>query len=486
MKIYQKALALTATSTVALTLLIAPTAQALNPDTLKGVQFEPQNQCKDVQIITVAGTGEANSFDDPNFVYGLRIGENYSANVALDKPDNVSAWQLPYSGSVGAVGTIGKTRADAPLPYGLSRQLGVEKGLQHIKEVKQDCPNQKFIVTGFSQGAHVAGDIVAAINNGKVAGVSQDDIISAYLVSDPARSQVLGTNVTTSTGQVGRLSQNGELLITLNEGTPLGNEGATGPRDVSGQQNVAFKGMADKVMTFCHPNDIACSSVPGSLVQNIAKNFNSQTNPNHNYYQMGSEGLKEVDVATVMGIRLLPIVKSVVSGDAPKTERLVNQVTNHRLNKMTFAQREGMRALGQELTAISSEIHNYKGHVLPYNGSNLETKSNFLSFVAGDFNPKDPQQKKNLIPYLMNFFPHHLSYFTQNEIAQTEFGPWTAKDINAGSVTVDQWIENDINARVDAYLAGKYEPSVSNETKAENDVVTVNKLEKPSLRGSSV
>ena len=67
MKIYQKALALTATSTIALTSLLAPTAGATNPDTLKGVQFEPQNQCKDVQIITVAGTGESNSNDVPNF-----------------------------------------------------------------------------------------------------------------------------------------------------------------------------------------------------------------------------------------------------------------------------------------------------------------------------------------------------------------------------------------------------------------------------------
>ena len=259
----------------------------------------------------------------------------------------------------------------------------------------------------------------------------------------------------------------------------------TGSRQVDGKQNAAFQGMADKVMSFCHPNDLACSSVPGSLMQGIAKNFNNQTNPNHNYYQMGKDGLKGVDVASVFGIRLLPIVNSVVYGDAPRTERLVNQVANHRLNKMTFAQREGMRALGQELTAISSEIHNYKGQVLPYSGSNLEPKSNFLSFVAGALSLNDTQQKKNLIPYLMNFFPHHLSYFTQNEIAQTEHGPWTAKDVNAGSVTVDQWIENDIRARVDAYVSGDYESSVSDETDAENDVNVVGGLKKPAGFGSS-
>ena len=52
----------------------------------------------------------------------------------------------------------------------------------------------------------------------------------------------------------------------------------------------------------------------------------------------------------------------------------------------------------------------------------------------------------------MNFFPHHLSYFTQNDIAQTEFGPWTVKDDSGDSMSVDQWIEKDINARVDVYL----------------------------------
>ena len=220
-------------------------------------------------------------------------------------------------------------------------------------------------------------------------------------------------------------------------------------------------------------------------MQGIAKNFNNQTSPNHNYYQMGKDGLKGVDVVSVFGIRLLPIVNSVVYGDAPRTERLVNQVADHRLNKMTDAQREGMRALGQELTAISSEIHNYNGQVLPYSGSNLATESNFLSFVAGALSLNDVQQKKNLIPYLMNFFPHHLSYFTQNEIAQTEYGPWTAEDVNEGSVAVDQWIENDIRARVDAYVSGEYEPGVHGEVVAENDVNSMNGLENPVGFGSS-
>ena len=459
MKRLQKSLAITATSTIALAAALTPTAHALNPDTLSGVQFEPQTQCKDIHIISVAGTGETNSNDDPNFVYGLRIGENYTANLALQHPETVSAWQLPYSGSVGAVGTLGKSRAEAPLPYGLSRQNGVTTGIQHIQDIKNACPNTKFIISGFSQGAHIAGDIVAALNTGKIKGASGDDLLSAYLISDPARSQVTNTTLTTATGQTGLLSQNGETFIPLDQGTPLGNEGVTGPRQVDGQHNVAFAGMEDKVMSFCHPNDMACSSVPKSLMQGIAQSFNENTNPNHNYYQMGKTGLQDVNVPLVMGVRLLPIAKAVVQGDPDKVTRLVNEVANHRLNSMTFQQREAMRALGQELTAIATQIRNYDGRVLPYAGSNLDPKSRVFSFMLGSLSPKDPQQKQNLVPYLMNFFPHHLSYFTQNDIAQTEFGPWTVKNGSGDSLTVDQWIEKDINDRVDAYLAGRSESS---------------------------
>lgn len=425
--------------TTAVTLVPVSFASA-DETTDKGVQVPVSDQCNDVEIITVAGTGESNENDDPNFIYGLKQGRNYTADIALSH-DKVGAWQVPYSSTVGMVNSGGNNRGELHLPYGESRAQGVAVAEQHIVDVKSQCPGTKFVVTGFSQGASVAGDVAADLQAGRIQGAGADDLFAAYLISDPNRSRVTDETVTTRSGAVAHKGVNGETVVDLDQGVKTGTEGLAGPRSEG-----AFVGAGDKVMSFCHPQDVACSSDADGLLQRIGMKMDSFKQHDQHYEYAGHAGLKDVDIAKMFGIRLLPIVGAVYNGKPEKVHRLVNEVADHRLNNMTQSQREAMRALGEELMAVAEVIRDYNGAVPEYDGQILSNDvPEFVTPLAQVATFWDPQKKARLVPWVTQMMPHHLSYFSKNELAQTPYGPWTV-----GGSAVDEFVYSDLGARLDA------------------------------------
>ena len=428
-----------AAATTAVTLVPVSFASA-DETTDKGVQVPVSDQCNDVEIITVAGTGESNENDDPNFIYGLKQGRNYTADIALSH-DKVGAWQVPYSSTVGMVNSGGNNRGELHLPYGESRAQGVAVAEQHIVDVKSQCPGTKFVVTGFSQGASVAGDVAADLQAGRIQGAGPDDLFAAYLISDPNRSRVTDETVTTRSGAVAHKGVNGETVVNLDQGVKTGTEGLAGPRSEG-----AFVGAGDKVMSFCHPQDVACSSDADGLLQRIGMKMDSFKQHDQHYEYAGHAGLKDVDIAKMFGIRLLPIVGAVYNGKPEKVHRLVNEVADHRLNNMTQSQREAMRALGEELMAVAEVIRDYDGTVPEYDGQILSNDvPEFVTPLAQVATFWDPQKKARLVPWVTQMMPHHLSYFSKNELAQTPYGPWTV-----GGSAVDEFVYSDLGARLDA------------------------------------
>lgn len=425
--------------TTAVTLVPVSFASA-DETTDKGVQVPVSDQCNDVEIITVAGTGESNENDDPNFIYGLKQGRNYTADIALSH-DKVGAWQVPYSSTVGMVNSGGNNRGELHLPYGESRAQGVAVAEQHIVDVKSQCPGTKFVVTGFSQGASVAGDVAADLQAGRIQGAGADDLFAAYLISDPNRSRVTDETVTTRSGAVAHKGVNGETVVDLDQGVKTGTEGLAGPRSEG-----AFVGAGDKVMSFCHPQDVACSSDADGLLQRIGMKMDSFKQHDQHYEYAGHAGLKDVDIAKMFGIRLLPIVGAVYNGKPEKVHRLINEVADHRLNNMTQSQREAMRALGDELMAVAEVIRDYDGTVPEYDGQILSNDvPEFVTPLAQVATFWDPQKKAHLVPWVTQMMPHHLSYFSKNELAQTPYGPWTV-----GGSAVDEFVYSDLGARLDA------------------------------------
>jgi len=428
-----------AAMTTAVTLVPVSFASA-DENTDAGVQVPASEQCNDVEIITVAGTGESNENDDPNFIYGLKQGRNYTADLALSH-DKVGAWQTPYSSTVGMVNSGGNNRGELHLPYGESREQGVAVTEQHIVDVKSACPGTKFVITGFSQGSSVAGDVAADLQAGKIQGAGPEDLFAAYLISDPNRSRVTDETVTTQNGAVAHKGVNGETIVDLDQGVKPGTEGLAGPRSEG-----AFAGTDNKVMSFCHPQDIACSTDADGLMQRIGMKMDSIKQHDQHYEYAGHDGLKNVDIAKMFGIRLLPIVGAAYNGKPEKVHRLVNEVADHRLNNMTQSQREAMRAVGEELMAVAEVIRDYNGTVPKYDGQILSNDvPEFVGPLAQVATFWDPQKKGRLVPWVTQMMPHHLSYFSKNELAQTPYGPWTV-----GGSAVDEFVYSDLDARLAA------------------------------------
>ena len=276
---------------------------------------------------------------------------------------------------------------------------------------------------------------------GRIQGAGPDDLFAAYLISDPNRSRVTDETVTTRSGAVAHKGVNGESVVNLDQGVKTGTEGLAGPRSEG-----AFVGAGDKVMSFCHPQDVACSSDADGLLQRIGMKMDSFKQHDQHYEYAGHAGLKDVDIAKMFGIRLLPIVGAVYNGKPEKVHRLVNEVADHRLNNMTQSQREAMRALGEELMAVAEVIRDYDGTVPEYDGQILSNDvPEFVTPLAQVATFWDPQKKARLVPWVTQMMPHHLSYFSKNELAQTPYGPWTV-----GGSAVDEFVYSDLGARLDA------------------------------------
>jgi hypothetical protein len=417
--------------------ITAPIAGA-GEETIKGAYVPASPGCDAVEVITVAGTGESNSNDDPQFIYGLKQGRNYTADIALER-DEVGAWQTPYSATVGIANSINGNKGNLHVPYGESRLEGVQTTERHIADVKASCPDTKFVVTGYSQGASVAGDVAADMIAGKIPGVDADDLFAAYLLSDPNRAPATDEKTRTALGVPAHVGANGETIVDLNQGAPLGTEGLAGPRAAG-----AFAGTNGRVMSFCHPNDIACSTERDGILQRVGVAMNEIEHHDQHYVYAGVEGLQDVDLVKTFGVRLLPIFNAVYKGDPERTHKLVNEVASHPLNNMTKSQREAMRALAEELAIVAAAVRDFDGAVAPFEGIRLDNSvPAVVTMLARTVTFWDPQQKANLIDYITQMMPYHLSYFTKNDMAQTTYGPWTA-----GGMTVDEYIYQDLKARL--------------------------------------
>lgn len=358
-----------------------------------------ESQCSVVDIVIAAGTGEANSYDDPSDIYGLNNGTNFVANIVNKFEGDVTAWQVPYTASVGVLASFGKTRADRALPYGASKNIGIERASAHIADVKANCPDTKFIVVGFSQGATVSGDVTEMILNGEIPHVTEADLAGAYLIADPGRSALTGNVAITEGGVSGLESENGEILIPLDQSIPdAAKVGLTGARS----QGAFAKGQG-RVLSFCHNNDLACSTENNGLAQQVGEAMNNLTySPIHD---LAGSGFHNTKPGTLMFSIL---------------------------------------ALLQEIDMVKSISQSYTGDAPVYSGANLAgTGGTFVSFITPLLGAFLPAHVVNVIPHALNMMQHHVGYFTDN----SEVSPWTI-----GGVAVDQWIEDDMTQVVETHI----------------------------------
>ncbi|MDP0399974.1 cutinase family protein [Tsukamurella strandjordii] len=149
----------------------------------------PKNQpadCPDVQVISVPGTWESKSNDDP---YRPTANPNslmlkVTGPLAAAFPGSrADVWTTPYVAQLSNPVAI---PPDGQASYEKSRTEGYDKSVAQITKVYNKCKLTGFVLMGFSQGAVIAGDIAGEIAAGK-GPIPAENVLGVGLISDPRR-----------------------------------------------------------------------------------------------------------------------------------------------------------------------------------------------------------------------------------------------------------------------------------------------------------
>lgn len=270
-----------AASALTLTSVIFPIFNT--PETAHADTPTNGSECKAIHIVSVNGTGGSNSDDDPNY-----ISDPITEPLVKEFPNDVNGYTVPYPASGGAAGSFTALHSKNGTTYGDSRLIGDERGLKHIEEYKNNCPDSKFMLVGYSQGASVSGDIAAAIANGALKNTTSEDIFGAFLMADPGRS---------GNSKYSGPAKDGKTWFNLPEGLKYQRNGelSTPTQDGyigwTGQRSLPFTGLEGRIISVCSNEDLACSSAANGILRQIADISDKDITPNE-AYRNGPTGLQ--------------------------------------------------------------------------------------------------------------------------------------------------------------------------------------------------
>lgn len=204
--------------------------------------------CPAVEVISAPGTWESAPDDDPfnpqanpkSFMLSITqpLQEAYDIN-------DVRVWTLPYTAEFRNI------NADHEMSYDASREEGTNKVNGELAHIASTCPSTEFILTGFSQGAVLLGDIASDI--GKDQGViPADRVRGVALIADGRRENGVGQNPGVELHGVGA-----EIaLLPVNKLVQFVTPGAT----MRGAREGGFGVLDGRVQQICAPNDSICDA----------------------------------------------------------------------------------------------------------------------------------------------------------------------------------------------------------------------------------
>ncbi|ANE05484.1 cutinase family protein [Corynebacterium crudilactis] len=140
-------------------------------------------QCAPLMLVAVPGTFEINRDQSASEPVGM-LGSFAEPLQALGS--GFSQTYIAYDADAGVSGTS----------YAQSVQRGVEKTLATIQDAQDNCDG-RVVLAGFSQGAHIAGDVATLIGN-RQTGVDPSTVAGVVLFADPKRDENANVLVGTS------------------------------------------------------------------------------------------------------------------------------------------------------------------------------------------------------------------------------------------------------------------------------------------------
>ncbi|PNS16976.1 mevalonate kinase [Sphaceloma murrayae] len=146
-----------------------PTAPEV--DTANGVPIKPENVpggCSDFEVLVARGTGEPDFAQGGKF--GVIVGDPVISNLTKVLP-NARGYPVQYPASASL----------------LSPRRGSSDVVARLRRQSSLCPNQKFALVGYSQGAVVMRSAVTSLSS-----AIQNKIVALVMFGDPAERRGQG------------------------------------------------------------------------------------------------------------------------------------------------------------------------------------------------------------------------------------------------------------------------------------------------------
>lgn len=214
--------------------------------------------CAAVEVISAPGTWESFAEDDPYNPQAVETAmlENVTRPLQERYPDgDVAVWTLPYTAQFRNINALGE------MTYDDSKAEGIAKVREELRAVHAECPQTKFILMGFSQGAVIAGDVAAMIGLGNDP-IPADQVVGVALLADGRRTAEAGQFVGNPVAGVGAevaLQPVNALIQTVVPGATM-----------TGARENGFGALEDRTFEICAPDDNICDS-PTNVVDGVLR-----------------------------------------------------------------------------------------------------------------------------------------------------------------------------------------------------------------------
>lgn len=325
--------------------------------------------CGDVNVLAVPGTWETNSSADRHIVPGMLAQITGPLEAALTTPPTFPATpttlpavtttsssatstssrsttstsprsttrrapaprqikivseQIPYIAQVG--GPIAGVVTGNPATLKESKASGLAGLEDRAEQLAQSCPLSKFVILGYSQGAAIAGDFLSKVGN-RQGVIDPARILAGALLSDPSRSpSTPDPEADVPTPKPTKLRAAAETMIGPN---------VTG-QGVLGTRENGMGVLAERVTSFCAPNDSICAlSGKSKAIAAIVPLLN----------------LSPEDLPDYALNRGLELVRNVASADPADLQRAATSVITQ-MTRLTVASAVNPATLPMELGQV--------------------------------------------------------------------------------------------------------------------------------------
>ncbi|MCM6777548.1 cutinase family protein [Nocardia sp. CDC159] len=256
-------------------------------------------ECKDMVTISVAGRGDTPASGTTKML----VGPNGEELPAALSGDHRSTWVDPVvNAPAGAVDPNSYAAVYIAYPANMATyedavNAGATNAKRVMTEIRKACPNTRFAIVGYSEGADVVRRVAMEVGNqqadkdGKYGIVDPNNVVGVVILADSGRSAgdgtFIGSKDPTRPDNFDQKYQNGNVKPVSGQGALPGTSGG-------------FGALNGKVASFCSEGDLTCAAPQNISLLQLVVNVGRQINAD----KLEREGLNPAtgqDVAVALG-----------------------------------------------------------------------------------------------------------------------------------------------------------------------------------------